>query len=167
MAVENRDLPIGTRLVANYKKQAHVCEVGQDGEGKLTFTVAGKEFKSPSSAAMHVMGGKAVNGWRFWSVEGTATTTLTEAEAESKPEKATKKAKTTKLISRIPNQKGTAEGMTRFWCTACMKSFESAEAEPTACPGRAHRSGHRRLHRRHDRGRHRRGVGSAGRAGQR
>ncbi len=71
MAIENRDLPAGTRLVATYKKQAFVCtvEVGED--GKLAFVLEdGKRYSSPSSAGSAVMGGSACNGWRLWSVEG-------------------------------------------------------------------------------------------------
>ena len=70
MPIENRNLTAGTRLVANYKKQVYVCTVEEE-DGKTAFVLEdGKRFKSPSSAASAVMGGKAVNGWRFWSVEG-------------------------------------------------------------------------------------------------
>lgn len=134
MAIVDRTLAAGTRLVATYKKAAYVCLVGQDDEGGLTFTVADRTFRSISSAAMHVMGGKAANGWRFWTVEGTETTT-TAPGAAAGAEKAQKAdRKRTKLISRLPNQKGVAEGEGRFWCNACMKSFLTTEAEPAACP---------------------------------
>ena len=64
MAIENRNLEIGTRLVATYKKQAYVCTVeAGETEGEIAFVLeGGRRFKSPSAAAMHVMGGKAVNG---------------------------------------------------------------------------------------------------------
>ena len=34
MTIENRNLEVGTRLVANYKKQAHVCAVEKTVEGR-------------------------------------------------------------------------------------------------------------------------------------
>ncbi len=64
MAIEDRNLTVGTRLVANYRRQAHACMVEKAEED-------GKRYKSASSAASALMGGKAVNGWRFWSVQGT------------------------------------------------------------------------------------------------
>src|SRR3989338_8622206 len=72
MAVENRNLLAGTRLVANYKKQRYVCtvEAGEGGEGIVFVLEDGGRHKSPSAAGSKVMGGKAVNGWRFWTVEG-------------------------------------------------------------------------------------------------
>ena len=73
MAIEDRNLTVGTRLVANYRRQAHACMVEKAEEGgKLAFVLEdGKRYKSASSAASALMGGKAVNGWRFWSVQGT------------------------------------------------------------------------------------------------
>ena len=72
MAIEDRNLKLGTRLVANYRKQAHACmvEKTEEGDGVLFVLEDGRKFKSLSSAARAVMGGKAVNGWRFWSVQG-------------------------------------------------------------------------------------------------
>ena len=63
----------GTRLVANYRRQAHACMVEKrdEGGGVLFVLEDGRKFKSASAAASAVMGGKAVNGWRFWSVQGT------------------------------------------------------------------------------------------------
>ena len=81
MAITNRDLPEGTRLVASYKKQTFVCVVEKGEEGKLAFVLEdGRRFKSPSSAASAVMGGSAANGWRFWSLEGEALATEPAAE---------------------------------------------------------------------------------------
>ena len=72
MAIEDRNLKVGTRLVATYKKHAYVCtvEAGEGGEGVAFVLEDGTRFKSPSAVASSVMGGKAVNGWRFWTVEG-------------------------------------------------------------------------------------------------
>jgi hypothetical protein len=67
MAIENRNLPVGTRLVANYKKTRFVCtvEAGEE-EGALAFVLEdGSRHKSPSAAGSKVMGGTACNGWRF------------------------------------------------------------------------------------------------------
>src|SRR6266540_5621767 len=111
MPIDNRDLVVeGARLTGRYKKQTFVCEVARDGEGNLVFKVDGKEFKSPSSAGSHVMGGGAVNGWRFWSLEGAATAAnvaADSAETPAKPEpkaKAPRKARKFKLISRMDEQ---------------------------------------------------------------
>ena len=74
MAIEDRNLPVGTRLVANYKKQTFVCmvEAGEGDDGLAFVLEDGSRHKSPSAAGSKVMGGGAVNGWRFWSVEGAA-----------------------------------------------------------------------------------------------
>ena len=71
MAIEDRNLTVGTRLVASYRKQAHACmvEKADEGGGILFLFEDGRKFKSASAAASAVMGGKAVNGWRFWSVQ--------------------------------------------------------------------------------------------------
>ena len=132
MPIENRNLGIGTRLVANYKKQAYVCIVeAGEAEGEIAFVLeGGKRFKSPSAAAMAVMDGKAVNGWRFWSVEGLAV-----AAEPAKPKTKAKKAKTKGLLSKIPPHPGDAEGSSRYWCSACMGSFlAEGETRPETCP---------------------------------
>ena len=64
MAIENRNLPVGTRLWAAYKKTRYVCtvEAGEE-DGTLAFVLEdGSRHKSPSAAGSKVMGGKAVNG---------------------------------------------------------------------------------------------------------
>ena len=111
MAIEDRNLTVGTRLVANYRKQAHACmvEKAEEGEGILFVLEDGRKFKSPSSAASAVMGGKAVNGWRFWSVQGAEPK---GKEGGEKPE--TQAAKSKRLVYRVPNQKGIAEGQSRW-----------------------------------------------------
>jgi len=88
MPIENRELAAGTRLVARHKKQEFVCEVVQTDEG-IRYRVGEKEFNSPSSAGRAVTGGVAVNGWRFWSLEGT----LKERTPKSEKPKADKPAK--------------------------------------------------------------------------
>jgi hypothetical protein len=132
MAIENRNLLAGTRLVAYYKKQRYVCtiEAAEEGEGVVYVLEDGSRHKSPSAAGMKVMGGKAVNGWRFWSLEGDAPEP--KAEPTEKPAKARKGRK---LIYRAPNQQGIAQDKSRWFCTACMKSFvQDGKDEPQVCP---------------------------------
>ena len=130
MPIQNRDLEAGTRLVGSYRKERYVCTVEEGEDGKLVYVLEdSRRFRSPSSAASAIMNGKAVNGWLFWSLEGEAQ----KAEpSEETPKKANGKGK---ILSRTPNQKGLAEGQTRWFCNACMGSFvgEGAEA-PEACP---------------------------------
>ena len=39
------------------------------------------------------------------------------------------------MIKKLPNQKGAPEGSTKFWCSACMKSFVAeGTAIPETCP---------------------------------
>ena len=132
MAIEDRNLEVGTRLVASYRRQAHVCTVERAEEGgKLAFVLGdGRRFKSPSSAGSAVMGGKAVNGWRFWSVEGAEPKAR---EGGERPK--TQAVKTGGLVYRVPNQKGIAEGQSRWFCRACMKGFVvEGGGQPEACP---------------------------------
>ena len=86
MAIENRDLPAGTRLEANYRKTRYVCTVEAGEDGKLAFVLEdGKRFKSPSAAGSVVMGGVACNGWRFWTVEGDAPAPKSSGSSEIFP----------------------------------------------------------------------------------
>jgi hypothetical protein len=52
MAIENRNLPVGTRIWANYKKTRYVCTVEADEEGGTPAFVLedGTRHKSPSAA---------------------------------------------------------------------------------------------------------------------
>ena len=135
MAIEDRNLKLGTRLVASYRKQAHACMVerAEEGDGVLFVLEDARKFKSPSSAASAVMGGKAVNGWRFWSVQGAEPKTMGGGE---KPE--TQAAKSKRLVYRVPNQKGIAEGQSRWFCRACMKGFViEGDGQPEGLPRRS------------------------------
>ncbi len=68
MAIKNRELSAGTKLVATYKGAQYEAEV-IDREGKLIYRLGdGRDFGSPSSAGKAVMGGVSCNGWRFWSI---------------------------------------------------------------------------------------------------
>jgi hypothetical protein len=138
--IENRNLLAGTRLVATYKKTRYVCTVEAAGEGEegVAFVLEdGKRFKSPSAAGSAVMGGKAVNGWRFWSLEGEAPApTASGADTEAKPAK-TKggSGKGKKTIYRVPPGPNLGEGKSRWFCVACMKGFVIDGSEPpAACP---------------------------------
>ena len=136
MPIENRNLLVGTRLVANYKKVRYVCtvEAGEGDEGVAFVLENGSRHKSPSAAGSKVMGGKAVNGWRFWSLEGEEPATpTTETPKAERP--AGGKGRTRKLIYKLPNQQGVAEGNTKFFCTACMKGFlVDTGGTPQVCP---------------------------------
>ena len=85
MAIENRNLEVGTKLIANYKKQSYhgLVIAGEDRKVRYTLTpYDGKEYKSPSSLGSAVTG-KSCNGWAFWSLDtGEATDTETSATAE-------------------------------------------------------------------------------------
>jgi len=137
MAVTNRNLPIGTRLVADYRKAHYVCtvEAAEEGEGVLYTLEDGKKFKSPSAAGSAVMGGTACNGWRFWTVEGEEPPAKeTELAAKKGGSKSGRKRRSTrntstKLIYAMPDQSGVPEGMARFWCNACMDSFEAEDGK--------------------------------------
>ena len=134
MAIENRNLPVGTKLWANYKKQRHVAtvEAGEE-EGSLVYVLEdGTKHKSPSAAGSKIMGGKAVNGWRFWTVEGEEPA-MTE---KSKPEKKSRdQKKQNKTFFKTPSQGNAPEGKTTYFCSACMKAFAyDSTDEPEACP---------------------------------
>jgi len=140
MALENRNLSVGTKLVARYKKQEHTATVVEGEGGGLRYRLEdGREFKSPSAAGSAVMGGVACNGWRFWSMAGeTATAAPKKEHKETAPKKAARKPKReakTQGFQRLPNGEGAAEGTAKFFCDACMEAFEAAaDSEPTACP---------------------------------
>ena len=53
--------PVGTEFRATYKGQTHLGRV----EGGA-LVLSGKQFDSPSAAAMSITGNKPVNGWTFW-----------------------------------------------------------------------------------------------------
>ena len=117
---------------ASYRKQAVACivEKRDEGGGILFVLEDGRKFKSASAAASALLGGKAVNGWRFWSVQGAKPKVK---EGGEKPEMQASKAK--RLVYRVPNQKGIAEGQSRWFCRACMKGFViGGDGQPEACP---------------------------------
>ena len=126
MAIEDRNLKAGTKLVARYKGQEHTAEVVETEEGLRYRQKDGRQFKSPSSAGSAIMGGSACNGWRFWSVAGT------EAKPKAAPKKKAAEGKPKAnpgngLITRLEDG--------RWFCNACMEAFEApAGVEPQGCP---------------------------------
>src|SRR5438105_4687668 len=102
MPIEDRDLKVGTVLVARYKKHDRTCEVVETPDGVRYRLDDGTEHKSPSSAGKAAMDGVACNGWRFWSVQGTEPArreAKTEKPAKSAKAKPAKKASTKKKAS--------------------------------------------------------------------
>ncbi len=123
MAIEDRNLAAGTKLVARYKGKEYTAEVVEAEDGLRYRLEDGKEFKSVSSAGSSVMGGSACNGWRFWSVAGR----------EPKAKKASKKSGKQKgnpgngLIERMEDG--------RYFCSACQEAFDAPKGvEPQGCP---------------------------------
>ena len=134
MAITNRDLPAGTKLVARFKGQEHSVLVLVDKDAGFSYELDdGTTYKSLSSAGSAVMNGTACNGWRFWSLDGE----LAAKSEKLEKAKGTKRVpgKLLRQISRVPNQKGVDEGSTKWHCSSCMASFiaEGKEA-PDACP---------------------------------
>lgn len=91
MAITDRtSIKPGVKLVARYKSEvyhADVVEAGiPDKEGtELRFRVGNHEFTSPSGAGSFVRGGKATNGWAFWTVDTEPAKPAKPAKAASAP----------------------------------------------------------------------------------
>ncbi len=142
MPIDNRTLVPGTKLVTTYKKTAHRCDVVETPDGLRYRLADGREFGSPSAAGRAVTGRVSCDGWKFWRVEGTepakAATpkpTATQAAIPLKAKASNGVAKLVRQISKLPNQKGVPEGSTKWFCSACMKSFvNEGRHEPEACP---------------------------------
>jgi len=132
MAIEDRNLRPGQKLVATYKQQTFVCEVMETEEG-VRYRVDGKDHKSPSAAGSAVLGGMACNGWRFWSLEGEAPAPRGRKPQEAGEGPAPAKSKRSKVFKKAKNQKGVPEGQVRWLCQACADHFEGDPA-PKACP---------------------------------
>jgi len=128
MPIENRDLQVGTRLVARYKKQEHSATVVEGQKGGLRYRLEdGQEFKSLSAAGSAVMGGVACNGWRFWSVAG------------SEEAKANQRGRSGKKANPGANLTPLEDG--RWFCSTCQEAFPvQAGFEPEECP-KGHKQG--------------------------
>ncbi len=84
MAVKDRNLEAGTRLVARYKKREYKAAV-VEAEGGIRYRLEdGREFKSLSSAGSALMNGVACNGWRFWSLADGGEAHTAESKRRAK-----------------------------------------------------------------------------------
>jgi hypothetical protein len=130
--IENRELAAGTRLAVRHKGTVHSCEVVKTKDGLRYRLADGQEFNSPSSAGREITGGVAVNGWRFWSIEGT----LPERKAKAdKPAKAAAKRapakKASKKSAKKAAKKKSARAATKgdsYGCGACGETFPTMKA---------------------------------------
>ncbi len=84
MAVKDRTLDVGTRLVARYKKREHAATVVETDEGIRYRLEDGREFKSLSSAGSALMNGVACNGWRFGSLADGGEAQTAEGKRRAK-----------------------------------------------------------------------------------
>lgn len=122
MPIENRDLTAGMVLKARHKGTEHTCEVVKTKDGPRYRLRNGKEFSSPSSAGMHITGGVAVNGWRFWSLDGD----LKPPSANSEKPKKARARKTAKNKRKKAAKKKVARAAAKgvsYGCGACGKTF--------------------------------------------
>ena len=128
MSITDRNLKSGTRLASCYKGREYSVDVVQTEEGARYRLEDGREFKSPSSAGSAVMGGKACNGWRFWS--------LAHGEAiKARAGKRRGKGRT----KNAPRAFERLEDGSCF-CGTCGEAFEVADDRaPAECP-RGHRA---------------------------
>src|SRR6266540_1510206 len=90
MAIQDRNLSVGTQLYARYKGQTHRAEVvlnpNATGDRPIAYKVEGKDelFKSPSAAGTAITE-KACNGWAFWSVGDGAENTGPVTSTKTRP----------------------------------------------------------------------------------
>ena len=95
MAIQDRNLSIGTKLYARYKGQTYTAEVVEKDRATLYRLSDSREFKSPSAAGTAITE-KACNGWAFWSAgdgaENTGPVTSTKPRPASKVTPAPKPA---------------------------------------------------------------------------
>jgi hypothetical protein len=117
--------------VVRHKKQEHTCEVVKTKDGLRYRLADGKEFNSPSSAGREITGGVAVNGWRFWSLEGTLPERKAKGEPEAKkpaskaPAKKApaKKAAKGKKAAKKKAQRAAAARGDKYGCGVCNETF--------------------------------------------
>lgn len=71
MSIKDRNLKVGTKLTGKYMSKHYTAGVVAREDGKSRYQLEdGREFTSLSAAGSAITGG-AVNGWRFWSIEGS------------------------------------------------------------------------------------------------
>jgi hypothetical protein len=149
MAIENRNLEPGTKLVAHYKKEVYRALVVAGPEGKVLYQLSpydGRDFMSPSALGMAVTG-KACNGWAFWSIALGQVEQLPVEEVvpQTSPDQQEKEGEAPEPVvagfRRVPNQRGVPEGEVRLYCDACRESFTTPSGQqPDTCP-QGHRPG--------------------------
>jgi hypothetical protein len=140
MPIEDRNLQAGFVLVGRHKGTAHRCAVVETPEGVRYQVDGGEIFRSPSSAAQHVTGG-AVNGWVFWSVEGSEKPRrepTADEPARAKKERAAKKSAKSKaapkksaMAKRAKTGKAmraASKGEASYGCAACGETFPTMRA---------------------------------------
>ena len=134
MAVDKQEFTAGTRLTGRYKKATYMVEVVETGEGKRIRLEDGREYKSLSAAGSAIMGGKAVNGWRFWSLGGKTPVQPTGAPTEPE-ERPNGKERKPPALRPMSSQEGVPNGQTRWWCEACCDAFLAPTSiTPVGCP---------------------------------
>ena len=157
MAIENRYLEPGTRLIAKYRKDTYYALVVTGEGGKVLYQLPdGKEFKSTSALGTAITG-KSCNGWSFWSVDTgepfeAGTTTETTAPTTADAEEPTEEDSEPETIyvaageeftgptdrpkfHRVANQKGVDPGQVRLHCYTCKNSFiVPNDKNPESCP---------------------------------
>ena len=137
MAVDKQEFAVGTVFTGRYKKATYRLEVVEVEAGKRYRLEDGQEFKSLSAAGSKIMGGKPVNGWRFWSLEGEAPAQQPEAPAESAEpaDRPNGKERKHPVLRRMHIQEGAPAGKVRWWCEACCNEFLApASITPVGCP---------------------------------
>jgi hypothetical protein len=134
MPIENRELTVGTVLVARHKGKEHRCEVVQTDAGLRYRLADGKEFNSPSSAGRAITDGVAVNGWRFWSLDGELKPARTKTAKKAATKKAQTKKATKKASKKAAKKKGgktkaqRAASRDSYGCGVCNAEFPTLKA---------------------------------------
>jgi hypothetical protein len=124
MAIQDRNLAVGTTLWAKYKGETHTgLVVEQEGETRYELEDH-RVFKTPSGAGAAIRGGKSTNGWDFWTVGDPP-----EAKPKETVEKP-KRARRGRTVSRDGN--GHVIPMVEqvdgtFECANCSASFPTRE----------------------------------------
>lgn len=134
MPLTNRNLAPGTVLAAHYKGVRYTCEVVASGDG-VAYRVGDEEFESPSAAARWLTNASARNGWRFWSLaeelgEPRRRVARQPGEPAPTPEP---RGRVFRQVRPARRQTREAEGLTLYFCAACLDGFYSA-TEPESCP---------------------------------
>jgi len=144
MAIQDRNLSVGTKLYARYKGQTYTAEVIEKEGGTAYRFSDGREFKSPSAAGTAITE-KACNGWSFWTV-GEPPIAAEPAPATETPKAAktrrTKKAAATSESSKppaIPDGTIGQHANGKLACEVCGEEFED-EGQVTAHCIEAHAS---------------------------